>query len=110
MSLAAFAKLLDLASPSTAYQIEVSEAKGTISVHRLRAAPDALGCDLAVVLIPRQPLAQHVLERARKVAAARGPSSTSQSSRRVATPVPPHPYASPCSPNPRRKRFLSACG
>ena len=71
MSLAAFARRLDLASPSTAYQIEVSEVKGTISVHRLRTAADALGCDLAVVLVPRQPLAQQVLERARKVAAAR---------------------------------------
>ncbi len=71
MSLAAFAKRLNLASPSTAHQIETAEVTGTISIHRLRAAADALGCDLAVVLIPRQPLTQLVQDRARKVAAAR---------------------------------------
>lgn len=71
MSLAAFTRRLGLASASTAHQIEASEAKGTISIHRLRAAADALGCDLAVVLIPRQPLSQLMQDRARQVVAAR---------------------------------------
>lgn len=70
MSLAAFAGRLGLASSSTAHQIEQAEVQGTISVRRLRAAANALGCDLAVVLVPRKPLARQVEERAREVAAA----------------------------------------
>jgi len=38
--------------------IEQSEAKGTITLERLRRAANALDCDLVYVLLPRSPLAE----------------------------------------------------
>jgi predicted DNA-binding mobile mystery protein A len=45
-------------------RLEQSERAGRIRFDSLRRAADALGCDLAYVLIPRQPLEQTVRERA----------------------------------------------
>jgi predicted DNA-binding mobile mystery protein A len=64
MSLATFATRLGEASSSTAYQFEQAEADGGITLKRLRVAANALGCDVAVVLIPRVPLTQIAEERA----------------------------------------------
>lgn len=67
MNLEAFARRLGVASKSTAHQLEQAEVDETITVKRLRAAADALGCDLAIVMIPRIPLTQMVADRAREV-------------------------------------------
>ena len=64
MSLATFATKLGVASSSTAYQLEQAEADGGITLKRLRVAANALGCDVAVVLIPRVPLTQFAEQRA----------------------------------------------
>ncbi len=68
MSLQTFASRLGLASASTAHQLERAEVAETITVKRLRAAADALGCDVAIVLVPRVPLADMSEARARKKA------------------------------------------
>lgn len=67
MSLAAFGRRLGIAQ-STAHQIEQAEISGSITLNRLRAAADALGCDVSVVLIPRKPLAEAVEDRAFELA------------------------------------------
>jgi len=69
MSLEQLARRLDLASSSTAFQLEKGEDEETISVKRLRAAADALGCDLVVALVPRQSLHQMARDQARRKAA-----------------------------------------
>ena len=56
MSLDQFARRLGLASASTAFQLEHAEMSGSITVKRMRAAADVLGCDLIVALVPREPL------------------------------------------------------
>jgi len=53
-----------VASSSTAYQLEQAETDGGITLRRLRVAANALGCDIAVVLIPRIPLTQFAEQRA----------------------------------------------
>src|SRR5580658_2841832 len=58
LSLEDLAQRLGLASRTTAHQLERAEVSETITLRRLRAAADALGCDLAVVLIPRKPLSE----------------------------------------------------
>ena len=67
MSLESFGSRLGI-SPQGAQQLERAEAKGTITINRLRAGADALGCDLVVMIVPRKPLQQVVRERALKVA------------------------------------------
>ena len=70
MSLATFAGRVGVSSSSTAYQLEQAEADGSISIKRLRVAANALGCDVAVILIPRIPLSefaeQHATAKARE--------------------------------------------
>jgi predicted DNA-binding mobile mystery protein A len=70
LSLDGMAHKLGLASRTTAHQLERAEADGTITLRRLRAAAAALGCDLAIVPVPRGPLAEsvHVHEGADEVA------------------------------------------
>ncbi len=60
MSLDTLAHRLGVKSRSTIHQIERAELDETITVRRLRAAADALGCDLAIALIPRVPLTEMV--------------------------------------------------
>jgi predicted DNA-binding mobile mystery protein A len=70
LSLDEFARRLGFASRTTAHQLERAEVDGSITIRRLRAAADALGCDLAIVPIPRQPLFEsvHAAEEADEVA------------------------------------------
>jgi predicted DNA-binding mobile mystery protein A len=65
MSLKTFAEKLDLASSSTAHQLETAEVQESITLKRLRGAADALGCDVHVVFIPRIPLSKAVENQAR---------------------------------------------
>ena len=51
-----------------AHRLEASEANGTISINRLRDAADALGCDVAIVLLPREDLETWVEARALEAA------------------------------------------
>ncbi len=55
MSLEAFGARLGV-TRQAAHRIEASEANGTISLNRLREAADALGCEVAVVFVPREDL------------------------------------------------------
>ena len=44
-------------------KIEISEAKGKLTMNSLAQAAEALECDLVVVLVPRRPLEQVVNDR-----------------------------------------------
>ena len=48
--------------------LEQSEASGSISLHTLQRAAEALGCRLVYALVPERPLADTVRERAELVA------------------------------------------
>jgi predicted DNA-binding mobile mystery protein A len=54
---------------SAASKLEASEAAGTIQLNSLAKVADALDCTLVYVLVPREPLADTVKQRARTVAA-----------------------------------------
>ena len=71
MSLDQFARRLGLASASTAFQLEHAEMNGSITVKRMRAAADALGCDLIVAVVPREPLECVAEEQAMRKASER---------------------------------------
>ena len=64
MSLEQFARRLGLASASTAFQLEHAEENGSITIKRMRAAADSLGCDLIVALVPRVSLERAAQEQA----------------------------------------------
>ena len=67
MTLEAFGQLLGV-TRATAHQIERAEVNESITVKRLRAAANALNCDLSIQLVPRQSLQGMVRERAYKIA------------------------------------------
>jgi predicted DNA-binding mobile mystery protein A len=67
MTLDAFGKRLGV-TRATAHQIERAEANESITLKRLRAAADALGCDVLVQIVPRQSLDSMITERAYEVA------------------------------------------
>jgi predicted DNA-binding mobile mystery protein A len=67
MSLADMADRLG-SVPSSVSRLELSEQKGTIQLDSLRRAAEALNCELAYVLIPREPLEPFVDKRRRLVA------------------------------------------
>jgi predicted DNA-binding mobile mystery protein A len=67
MSLEVFGRRLGL-DRAGAFKLEKAEAGGAITLKRLRAAADALECDLAVVLLPRRPLTAMFQARAEEVA------------------------------------------
>lgn len=52
--MAQLAERLGVSQPTVA-AMESRDRKGTISVAKLREAADALGCDLAIALVPRVP-------------------------------------------------------
>lgn len=68
MTLEQFARRLGVASSSTAFQLERAEKDGSITVKRLRAAADSLGCDLVIALVPRDSLEKSVRHQARRKA------------------------------------------
>lgn len=67
MSLESFGKRLGI-SRQSAHQLEEGESRGSISVKRLRAAAEALDCELVILLVPKRPLQQMVEDQAAKVA------------------------------------------
>lgn len=67
MSSAVLASHLGIGT-SSAIRLETSERRGTIHLDSLRRAADALGCDVAYVLIPRVPLEERVAARRRELA------------------------------------------
>jgi len=67
MTLDAFGVRLGV-SRQTVHQLEHAEATDSITIKRLRAAADALECELVIFLRPKHPLGETVHERARLVA------------------------------------------
>lgn len=67
MSLESFGQRLGV-SRQTAHELSKAEQDGSLTIRRLRSAADALNCDLIVLVVPRQPLEQTVMDRARVVA------------------------------------------
>lgn len=63
MTMAQLGGRLRVSAPGIA-DLEVREANETISMSRLRAAADALGCDLVVAFVPRVPLTEMVRRQA----------------------------------------------
>jgi predicted DNA-binding mobile mystery protein A len=67
MTTAQFARRLKIAQPSVV-ELERSEAGNSITLRTLERAAEALGCRVVYALIPAQPLAETVRERAQRVA------------------------------------------
>ncbi len=67
MSLESLGKRLGV-SRQTAHELIKAEYDGSLTIKRMRSAADALGCDLVVLLVPRQSLDQMVMERATEIA------------------------------------------
>lgn len=70
MTTAQLARRLSVAQ-SRAVTIEQAEAKGTITLHSLEKAAQALDCQLVYVLVPRKPLEALVEDRAQALAKTR---------------------------------------
>src|ERR1700737_133371 len=68
MTTAQFARRLGVSQPRIV-ELEQSEASGSVTLNTLRRAAEALGCRLVYVLVPEQPLAETVRERADLLAA-----------------------------------------
>jgi predicted DNA-binding mobile mystery protein A len=69
MSLEAMAQRMGVTRQS-AHQLEAAEVAGSITLRRLRAAADALECDVYLRLIPRTSLEQTVRTQAERKARA----------------------------------------
>ena len=67
MSLESLGKRLGV-SRQTAHELVRAENDGSLSIKRMRSAADALGCELVLLVVPRQPLEQMVMERAIAIA------------------------------------------
>jgi predicted DNA-binding mobile mystery protein A len=65
---AAQAKQLGITT-SGLQKLELAEANQVITLASLRKLAEALGCELQYALVPRQPLAQQLQDRAQQVAA-----------------------------------------
>lgn len=63
MSLEILGKRLGV-SRQTAHELGKAEQDGSLTIRRMRSAADALGCELVILLVPRQPLERMVKERA----------------------------------------------
>jgi predicted DNA-binding mobile mystery protein A len=70
MTTAQFARRLGVSQPRIV-ELEQSEASGSVTLNTLQRAAEALGCRLAYVLVPEQPLAETVRKRADLIAARR---------------------------------------
>ncbi len=68
MNLDNLARRLGVVSKSTISQLEKAEVDESISVRRLRAAANALGCDLVVTFVPRVGLEAMTEQRAQEKA------------------------------------------
>jgi predicted DNA-binding mobile mystery protein A len=67
MTTAQMGRRLGLSQP-TIVGFEQAEANGTITLHTLQRAAEALGCRLVYALVPEKPLADTVRERAELIA------------------------------------------
>src|SRR5271156_7078401 len=67
MTTAQFARRLGVSQPRIV-ELEQSEASGGVTLNTLQRAAEALGCRLVYALVPEQPLAETVRERAELVA------------------------------------------
>jgi predicted DNA-binding mobile mystery protein A len=63
MTTAQFARRLGVSQPRV-IELEKSEVSGSVTLHTLQRAAEALGCRLVYVLVPEKPLAETVRERA----------------------------------------------
>lgn len=63
MTMAQLGKRLGISAPGVA-ELETRESRGAISLAKLRAAADALGCDVIIAFVPRIPLEQMVRKQA----------------------------------------------
>lgn len=68
MTMAQLGNRLGVSAPGIA-DLESREAKGSISVTKLRSAADALDCDLLLAFVPRVPLGEMVERQAARKAA-----------------------------------------
>jgi len=64
MGLDSLARRLGLASPSAVFKLEQHEASGAITLRRLREVADALGCEVVVTFLPREPLSEQIKKQA----------------------------------------------
>jgi predicted DNA-binding mobile mystery protein A len=67
MTTAQFAKRLEVSQPRVII-LEKSEVDGSITLHSLQRAAEALGCRVAYALVPEQPLTDTVRARAALIA------------------------------------------
>jgi predicted DNA-binding mobile mystery protein A len=67
MTTAQYARRLGVSQPRI-IELEQSEAHGSVTLHTLQRAAEALGCRLVYALVPEKPLANVVHERADLVA------------------------------------------
>ncbi len=67
MSQVQLAKRLQV-SPAAIHHFEKGERAGTITLHTLQKAAEALNCNLVYALVPKQPIPQLLQERALKKA------------------------------------------
>ena len=67
MTTAQYAKKLGVSQPRIV-ELEKSEQSGGVTLNTLQRAAEALGCRLVYVLIPEQPLADVVAQRAAEIA------------------------------------------
>jgi predicted DNA-binding mobile mystery protein A len=67
MTTAQFARRLGVSQPRIT-ELEKSEVSGSVTLHTLQRAAEALGCRFVYALIPDKPLAETVRERAKLVA------------------------------------------
>jgi predicted DNA-binding mobile mystery protein A len=67
MTMAQLAGRLDVSQPRIV-ELEQSEVSGSVTLHTLQRAAEALGCRLVYALVPERPLAEIVHERAETIA------------------------------------------
>src|ERR1700674_5374238 len=66
MTTAQFARRLGVSQPRI-IELEKSEVSGSVTLHTLQRAAEALGCRLVYTLVPERPLAEIVREQAELV-------------------------------------------
>ncbi len=67
MTTTQFAKRLGVSQPRIT-KLEKAEVDGTITLHTLQRAAEALGCRVVYALVPEKPLAETMRERAEHIA------------------------------------------
>jgi predicted DNA-binding mobile mystery protein A len=67
MTTAQLGRRLSVSQPRIV-ELEQSEVSGSVTLHTLQRAAEALGCRLVYALVPERPLTEIVCERAEKVA------------------------------------------